>query len=218
MANKYCLHLPQQARCGGLKKYRMDALEFHIPMTLLSPEVFEGIKNDARTVWGVTARRRSKSATTYRGDYYDKPLDEPTQCRVRPSSPTRVNKPHPNQIFLVTKLHTMPENYNTLKDKRAYKGKDGRWLYNDARPWTTEGERKNMMVQTEAQEPDSRNVTEAWMKLVKENECKTGQRVLGSSAKQKVTGHSYIDNIRCLVGLGQECRSDLLIVWSRGRH
>ncbi|XP_075045610.1 uncharacterized protein LOC142105399 [Mixophyes fleayi] len=58
---------------------------------------------------------KAKSPTVYAGEYRIKELDESVQSIMRPSSPTRRNKPHPPEIFLVTTLHNQPGYYNCKK-------------------------------------------------------------------------------------------------------
>ncbi|XP_073498597.1 uncharacterized protein [Phyllobates terribilis] len=71
------------------------------------------------------ARKKEKSATVYAGEYRRKELDESCQSSMRPSSPTRINKPHPPEVFLFTTLHNIPGHYNCKKNVSSEeKGKE----------------------------------------------------------------------------------------------
>ncbi|XP_075705811.1 uncharacterized protein LOC142737318 [Rhinoderma darwinii] len=75
-------------------------------------EKYDDIRVKARLQHTNEARRKEKSATVYAGEFRKKELDENWQSLMRPSSPTRKNKPHPPEIFLVTTLHNTTGYYN----------------------------------------------------------------------------------------------------------
>jgi hypothetical protein len=62
----------------------------HLP----AKEELEEIKANSRSVWSI----KDNSETTY-GYYFDRPkkVDQPP---FRPSSPTRLNNPHPKKYFI----------------------------------------------------------------------------------------------------------------------
>nr|XP_002128279.1 uncharacterized protein LOC100176287 isoform X1 [Ciona intestinalis] len=62
------------------------------------------IRQDAKESWKCELDREKSSVTSYNGSHSLKLLDEPTQTRLRPSSPRRQNNPHPQNVFLVTRL------------------------------------------------------------------------------------------------------------------
>ncbi|KAK1174899.1 hypothetical protein AOXY_G2501 [Acipenser oxyrinchus oxyrinchus] len=68
----------------------------------------EDIKRQARVGWERDHVQKEKSATTYKGLHCAKELDEQTNLRRRSCSPTRFNNPHPPDVFLVTRLHSIP--------------------------------------------------------------------------------------------------------------
>nr|XP_015200172.1 PREDICTED: uncharacterized protein LOC107077082 isoform X2 [Lepisosteus oculatus] len=96
------------------KKRWFDTEDWELLQRPLDPYEFERIRRVARSSWEADTRKRLESFTTYRGQHCTKTLDEPTQCRVRPSSPTRMEKPHPSEVFLVTKLHTVSGYFNSV--------------------------------------------------------------------------------------------------------
>lgn len=68
------------------------------------------IRLRAKEVWLQPIERE----TTYLDFYKDQlsVLDEPTSHRTRPSSPTRLNNPHPPLVFLANRLHSIPGYHN----------------------------------------------------------------------------------------------------------
>nr|XP_039252768.1 uncharacterized protein LOC120330021 [Styela clava] len=70
----------------------------------LDPKECKKIRDTARKDWRDEIERSDHSVTTYSGLHAEKLLDQPTRQLVRPSSPTRLNKPHPPGVFLVTRL------------------------------------------------------------------------------------------------------------------
>ncbi|XP_078268536.1 uncharacterized protein LOC144600610 isoform X2 [Rhinoraja longicauda] len=109
-----------------LKKYfaQVEIKHFQMPFSCLDAEEFEKIKHKASAVWREEHENGLKSVTTYSAEYKKKQLDEPTQNLVRPHSPTRLNKPHPSELFLVTRLHKIPRHYNTAKSTSILPSRD----------------------------------------------------------------------------------------------
>ncbi|XP_066574531.1 uncharacterized protein LOC136764400 [Amia ocellicauda] len=98
------------------RKRWVDTEDWRVPQRPLDLQRFEGIRRAARSAWEDDARKWGESATTYRGQHCTKTLDEPTQRRVRPSSPTRRMRPHPPEVFLVTKLHSVSGYFNSAAE------------------------------------------------------------------------------------------------------
>ncbi|XP_063776670.1 uncharacterized protein LOC134921521 isoform X2 [Pseudophryne corroboree] len=73
---------------------------------------YDEIRCKAQLQHSQEIQRKARSATVYAGEYRTKQLDESFQSTMRPSSPTRMNKPHPPEIFLITTLHNLPGYYN----------------------------------------------------------------------------------------------------------
>eukprot|EP00062_Callorhinchus_milii_P013899 gi/632962600/ref/XP_007897408.1/ PREDICTED: uncharacterized protein LOC103182270 [Callorhinchus milii] len=155
---------------------------FEMPFRPLDPEEFDRIRHRARTAWIGEHRRRLKSATTYSAEYRGKCLDETTHHRVRPNSPTRLNRPHPSKIFLVTHLHSIPGYYNAPKPPTTSVGRgkheemfchvDG-WYKSDARPWTTMNRTigtTKAALQSLFGDSTTAQAAEAWMKLASEKD------------------------------------------------
>ncbi|XP_056418835.1 uncharacterized protein LOC130359485 isoform X2 [Hyla sarda] len=86
-------------------------------------EKYDEIREEAKLKHIHEARTKEKSATVYAGEYRGKELDKTCQSSMRPSSPTRMNKPHPPDVFLVTTLHNIPGHYN-CKNKISSGKKD----------------------------------------------------------------------------------------------
>lgn len=78
----------------------------------LDPTVVSTIRQNAKAGWQAEAETISRSATSYSAMHSAKRLDEPTQFRVRPESPNRMNKPHPENVFLVTRLKKIPNYFD----------------------------------------------------------------------------------------------------------
>ncbi|XP_034627219.1 methylmalonic aciduria type A protein, mitochondrial isoform X2 [Trachemys scripta elegans] len=69
--------------------------EFH---DLMLTSAFEEIQRHAREAWRREAQREANCATTYSAGYGKKELAEP--ARTKPSSPTRINRPHPPEHYI----------------------------------------------------------------------------------------------------------------------
>lgn len=125
MTNNYL-----QSRSADPPKYlkksfaQVETKHFQMPFCCLDVEEFEKIKHKASAVWREEHENGLKSVTTYSAEYKKKQLDEPTQNLVRPHSPTRRNKPHPSELFLVTRLHKIPRHYNTAKGASILPSRD----------------------------------------------------------------------------------------------
>jgi len=78
----------------------------------LNPDVTSNIRQSAKAGWQAEADCNSRSVTSYSAMHSAKKLDEPTQTRVRPESPNRMNKPHPENVFLVTRLKKVPNYFD----------------------------------------------------------------------------------------------------------
>ncbi|XP_072110819.1 uncharacterized protein [Mobula birostris] len=99
-------------------------MSFQMPFRSLDHEEFEKIKQKASTMWREEHENQLKNATTYSAEYRKKQLDEPTQNLVRLHSPTRLHKPHPPEIFLVTRLHEIPRHHNISKSTITLSSQD----------------------------------------------------------------------------------------------
>lgn len=69
-----------------------DRVNEYARLNVPAPDYRElrSIRENARHAWATSV---PKYATTYDSHFNGQPLDEPT--KLRPSSPTRLNKPHP---------------------------------------------------------------------------------------------------------------------------
>ncbi|XP_077156297.1 uncharacterized protein C4orf51 homolog [Paroedura picta] len=98
-----------------MAKYLFLAPGVNLPFSPLAPETFEEIKTLAGEAWKRHTQTDKGCASTYGGAYGNKGLDAATSSRLAPSSPTRVHKPHPPQVFLVNRLHYIPGHYGNAK-------------------------------------------------------------------------------------------------------
>merc|ERR1712135_41327 len=78
----------------------------------LNPDVTSNIRQSAKAGWQAENDTNSRSVTSYSAMHSAKRLDEPTQLRVRPESPNRMNKPHPENVFLATRLKKVPNYFD----------------------------------------------------------------------------------------------------------
>ncbi|XP_061438921.1 uncharacterized protein C4orf51 homolog [Rhineura floridana] len=109
-----------------MAKYLFLAPGLPLPFSPLSPEAFEEIKCLAGKAWKQHTREDAGCSTTYSGAYGNTGLNVFTHCHVIPSSPTRVHKPHPPEVFLTNQLHHLPGNYGNAK--RAVTSDKGKML------------------------------------------------------------------------------------------
>ncbi|XP_072857704.2 uncharacterized protein C4orf51 homolog isoform X1 [Pogona vitticeps] len=102
-----------------MANYLFLAPGFTLPFSPLSPEAFEEIKCIAVKTWKQQAQESRNCSTTYAGAFGRKGLEDPTYCYVAPSSPTRIHKPHPTDVFLVNQLHQLPGPYGAPRHTAA---------------------------------------------------------------------------------------------------
>jgi len=77
----------------------------------LKRDEFLQIKKNAKKTFKSEYDRQQSSATCYGGTYNLKRVDEPTSARIRPSSPSRRNRPHPPRVFMVNRLQNIDGYY-----------------------------------------------------------------------------------------------------------
>ncbi|XP_028600802.2 uncharacterized protein C4orf51 homolog [Podarcis muralis] len=98
-----------------MAKYVFLAPGLTLPFSPLSSEAFEEIKRHAGRAWEQHTQEDASCSTTYSGAYGNKKLDGSAYCHVTPSSPTRIHKPHPPEVFLINRLHYLAGNYGNPK-------------------------------------------------------------------------------------------------------
>ncbi|KAG9480077.1 hypothetical protein GDO78_011867 [Eleutherodactylus coqui] len=133
-------------------------------------EKYDEIRVEAQLQHIHEARTKEKSATVYHGEYRRKALDENCQSLMRPSSPTRMNKPHPPEVFLVTTLHNIPGHYNSKKKISAEgKGKvKTRAASSTSRPKIGQyADKSQIHIFKDA---DSNMAAQAWLKLANDKD------------------------------------------------
>lgn len=97
-----------------LRRARQNTAELEAKRREISEheQLLAELKQNAKAGWQAEAETISRSATSYSAMHSAKRLDEPTQFRVRPESPNRMNKPHPENVFLVTRLKKIPNYFD----------------------------------------------------------------------------------------------------------
>ncbi|XP_077135396.1 uncharacterized protein LOC143792044 isoform X1 [Ranitomeya variabilis] len=109
------------------------------------------------------ARKKEKSATVYAGDYRRKELDDSCQSSMRPSSPTRMNKPHPPEVFLFTTLHNIPGHYNCKKNISLEEKGEEQTNISPTRPKKLQrGDKTKVQIFNDV---NSNMAAQAWLKL-----------------------------------------------------
>ncbi|XP_069832974.1 uncharacterized protein [Dendropsophus ebraccatus] len=126
---------------------------------------YDEIRVEAQLKHIQEARRKEKSATVYAGEYRRKELDDSCQSSPRPSSPTRMNRPHPPEVFLVTTLHNIPGHYN-CKRTRSSEGRGKESTKVSSSPNRSKkvpsGDENQVHIFTDA---NSNIAAQAWLKL-----------------------------------------------------
>ncbi|KAJ1216636.1 hypothetical protein NDU88_004237 [Pleurodeles waltl] len=141
----------------------------------------EEITRRARSAWGYEERRRAKSSTVYGGEFGQKLLDEPSRTRVRPSSPTRRNKPHPPEVFLVTRLRSLPGYFNCATDR-------GHEMPSVGKNTQMSNRKQSQHVKIPQHIFTDSNIhlaTQAWMKIASERDCKAIECMINSAAEKE---------------------------------
>ncbi|XP_016278681.2 uncharacterized protein C4orf51 homolog [Monodelphis domestica] len=87
------------------------APEIVLPFSPLNAEHFNKIRMQAEKTWKNEIQWSDNSPTTYRAHFRSKTVDDPP--RIQPYSETRLNNPHPHELFLVNKVHYLPGYYNS---------------------------------------------------------------------------------------------------------
>jgi len=88
----------------------------------LKRDEFLQIKKNAKKTFKSEYDRQQSSATCYGGTYNLKRVDEPTSARIRPSSPSRKNRPHPPRVFMVNRLRNIDGYYQPESVNRSQTG------------------------------------------------------------------------------------------------
>ncbi|XP_068125892.1 uncharacterized protein [Hyperolius riggenbachi] len=123
------------------------------------------------------AAGRAKSATVYAGEYREKELDRDCQAAMRPSSATRMNKPHPPEIFLVTTLHNMPGYYN-CEGASSLGGKGKVYRKNSPVHKEHRGALRDNNQVFIFRETDSNTAAQAWLKLASDKDHDAVQKMI----------------------------------------
>ncbi|KAM3936544.1 uncharacterized protein RB166_005794 [Leptodactylus fuscus] len=141
-------------------------LDYHLKP---SKAKYDDIRLEAQLQHIHEARRKAKSATVYDGEYRRKELDESCQPLMRPSSPTRLNKPHPLEVFLFTTLHNIPGHYNCQKNNSSEeRGKGKSDVSTPSRPKQVQyGDKSQVHIFNEV---NANMATQAWLKLANDED------------------------------------------------
>ncbi|XP_051784140.1 uncharacterized protein LOC127527926 [Erpetoichthys calabaricus] len=161
----------------------LDSKDFAQPQRPLGRQHFETIRWAARTAWDEEGERAVTSATTYGGHHGLKILDEASSQRVRPSSPTRLNKPHPPELFLVTRLHYVPDYFRKSDASTDAKGESRR----SSGAETAHLQKGSLRTSSELLkrlfvDARSAQAAAAWMKVAPENERSALKKMFESTS------------------------------------
>ncbi|XP_072899047.1 uncharacterized protein [Hemitrygon akajei] len=156
---------------------QIETMSFQMPFRSLDHEEFEKIKQKASTMWREEHENRLRNITTYSAEYRKKQLDEPTQNLVRLHSPTRLHKPHPPEIFLVTRLHKIPRHHNNSESTITLSSQD-KWeeVLRQSPGWCKSNRLPQAPLKTSRSRETLHNnsnavrVAEAWAKLANEKD------------------------------------------------
>ncbi|XP_041359929.1 uncharacterized protein LOC121376179 isoform X2 [Gigantopelta aegis] len=113
-----------RAKTAGYPVNMAKLLEKTSVYSKIDPLEFKRIKEDARRMWC----RPRREPTTY--DFFynscSTQFEKPPETVPRPSSPTRLNKPHPPNVFLTNRLHYIDgfQNPDTIVGKGCYRVDD----------------------------------------------------------------------------------------------
>ncbi|XP_063316156.1 uncharacterized protein LOC134615546 isoform X1 [Pelobates fuscus] len=135
---------------------------------------FDDIKRKAEIQHSIEVSRRSKSATVYAGEYRGKEVDETSQATKRPISPTRMNKPHPPEIFLVTSLHNLPGHYHCEKAVSSETGNG----FITSRKHTERVMGANIYKVEIFRDSRTNLAAQAFMKLASEKDCEAIEKMV----------------------------------------
>lgn len=95
----------RRARSAGYPLDKQTLLEI-AQRTHLERQQFDAIRSNARSLWSYP----EDNETSYDNHFKERPADELQE--LRPSSPTRRNRPHPPPVFLTNRLHYVPGYHN----------------------------------------------------------------------------------------------------------
>ncbi|OCT99740.1 uncharacterized protein LOC108699458 [Xenopus laevis] len=133
---------------------------------------YEEIINQARSEQRREVNQKLKNATVYAGEYGQKQLDGTTRSKMRPSSPTRKNNPHPPQIFMITKLHNQPGYYDCEKGTLAKSGNSSLYLQHKD---ILNGKKNKVEIFSDQR---LNFAAEAWMKLASDKDRAAVQKMM----------------------------------------
>ncbi|XP_019646823.1 PREDICTED: uncharacterized protein LOC109487277 [Branchiostoma belcheri] len=164
----------------------------------IDPQVLKDVKEKARSAWTDHSERRARTPTSYAADFHIKSLDEPTP--MRPPEPQRRNKPHPPEVFLTTRLRSVPGYHDpdAAVDKPTYKIDASRSKKEQElrailrrkyqpRPATTsmmQFDRRRALQDT--LDPHAAQATEAWLKLANDKDKRAVLGVINDMANRRL--------------------------------
>ncbi|KAM8939470.1 uncharacterized protein RCH25_053124 [Pelodytes ibericus] len=164
---------------------------------------YDYIRSKAQVHQSFEASRRSAGATVYASEYGQKQMDETSKARMRPTSPTRMNKPHPPEIFLVTQLHNQPGYYN------CEKGPGERLTTSRRLPKGGCDGKQNMV---KVFHNSSKNLAaQAWMKLASDKDCDAVEKMIACIADTRKESEDVTSsNSRILQMLTENVKPELI--------
>ncbi|XP_078533782.1 uncharacterized protein LOC144819983 [Lissotriton helveticus] len=100
---------------------------------------------------------------------------------MRPSSPTRMNKPHPPEVFLVTRLRHLPGYFNCAPDR----GHDMPSICKSTQISNRKRSHHVKIPQHIFSDSNTRTAAQAWMKIASERDCKAIEHMINSAAEEE---------------------------------
>jgi len=139
----------------------------------LKRDEFLQIKKNAKKTFKSEYDRQQSSATCYGGTYNLKTVDEPTAARIRPSSPSRKNRPHPPRVFMVNHLQSIDGYYqpgNVHRSQTASFPKRPGKESSSWRPFTARTSFSEREIMKKKLGASHAQAVESWLKLASEKD------------------------------------------------
>ncbi|XP_069487331.1 uncharacterized protein [Ambystoma mexicanum] len=166
----------------------LGAPEYHFRPVSAGPPDRRGLQDigrRARSAWSWEEHRRAKSSTVYGGEFGGKVLDEPSWRRMRPSSPTRMNKPHPPEVFLVTRLRYLPGYYNCEQRTGAAHHAHENASLGKSTPISNLKRLQHVRISDHLFcDSNARLAAQAWMKIASERDRTAVEQMINSAAAE----------------------------------
>ncbi|XP_053315073.1 uncharacterized protein LOC128483028 [Spea bombifrons] len=169
---------------ASYSRYHNANFQSFVRQDYLFPEPksrYDHIKSEVQLNRNYGDHRKSMSATVYSGEYGPKHMDHTSKPKMRPTSPTRMNKPHPPEVFLVTTLHNIPGYYNCENGTSSEKGK-GNCSSARQSKGVLGGNKNTVQI---FRNSSISLAAEAWMKLASGKDCEAVEKMMAFIAENR---------------------------------